>query len=109
VLSHAELREGSETGLDRWSRTNDGDNGDGGERIDSRRGHEQGTIVEIPCKRRSAGSVVQDDSSHSVRPIVNAHRSRGVTLQSGSECKAEDGSHPRAVVELSMISTPSLG
>jgi len=109
VLSHAELQEGSETGLDQWSRTNHGDDGDGGERIDSRGGHEQGTVVEIPCKRQSAGSVVQDDSSHSVRPIVNACRSGGVTLQSGSERKAEDGSHPRAVVELSTISTPSLG
>jgi len=56
----AELREGSETGLDRWRRTNDGDDGDEGERIDSRGGREQGTVVEIPCKRQSAGSVVQE-------------------------------------------------
>jgi len=53
----AELQEGSEMGLDQWSRTNDGDDGDGGERIDSHGGHEQGTVVEIPCKRQSAGSV----------------------------------------------------
>jgi len=33
---HAELREGSETSLNRWRRTNDGDDGDEGERIDSR-------------------------------------------------------------------------
>ena len=49
----AELREGSETSLSRWrwGRTNDGGDGDGGERIDSRGGREQGTVVEIPCKR----------------------------------------------------------
>jgi len=40
----------------------------------------------------------KNDSSHSVRPIVNARRSGGATLQSGSERKAEDSSHPRAVV-----------
>jgi len=56
----AELREGSETCLSRWRRTNDGDDGDVGEKIDSRRGREQGTVVEIPCKRQSDGSVVQE-------------------------------------------------
>jgi len=56
----AEPREGSETSLSRWRRTNDGDDGDERERIDSRRGREQGTVVKIPCKRQSAGSVVQE-------------------------------------------------
>ena len=56
----AELREGSETSLSRWRRTNDGAVGDEGERIDSRGGREQGTVVEIPCKRQSDGSVVQE-------------------------------------------------
>jgi len=56
----AELREGSQTNLSRLRRTNDGDDGDEGERIDSRGGREQGTVVEIPCKRLSTGSVIQE-------------------------------------------------
>ena len=58
----AELQpqEGSETSLNRWRRTNDGEDGDESEKIDSRGGREQGTVVEIPCKRQSSGSVVQE-------------------------------------------------
>jgi len=56
----AEPREGSETSLSRWGQTNDGDDGGVVERIDNHGGREQGTVVKIPRKRQSAGSVVQE-------------------------------------------------
>jgi len=82
-----ELREGSETSLSGWRRTMG---------TMEMRGREQGAVMEIPCKRRSAGVPAvpyKNHRGHFVRPIANARQSRRATLQSRSERKEEDGRH----------------